>query len=110
MRYNIYKLNPRFRSNKVYKGKKAPELLATLDTGDKTYLEYMDKCWYQEYCYKIPQELELDITYYVIDEKFEHFYTLTLHKGFTYWDVAEHDDRVIIAVEFNLTKKQAHII
>lgn len=112
MKYYVYDLHPRFCGGYVYKGKEPPKLVMTLDTGDEDYLTFMKNHWYEDYCYKIADEsgLELDNTYYIVDEECKNFYVLSLHKGWTFWDGAEHDERVIIAVELGLSKEQACIV
>ena len=109
MKYNVYELKPRFRGGYVYKGKEPPKLVMTLDTGDEDYYTFMENHWYHDYCYKVEDKLELDKTYYVINEDFTDFSVLSLHKGHTFWDCAEHDDRVVIAVEFGLSHEQTYI-
>ena len=112
MKYNIYELHPIFANNKIYKSKTAPKLVLTLDTGDKKYYQYMEENWYSNLVWKedIVGQLNLNRTYYVVSEDYTDFGVLTLYKGHTFFDTAEHDERVIIAAELGLTNKQAHII
>ena len=100
MRYNIYELHPRYVDNKIYKGNDMPKVMLTLDTGNQKYYQYMEENWYSELVWQeeIINQLELNQTYYAV------------YKGHTFFDTAEHDERIIIAVELGLTKEQAHIL
>lgn len=112
MKYNVYELHPRFRKGYVYKGKTEPKIVMTLDTGDLNYYEYMEKNWYEGLCWsdEVQNNLKLDELYYVVAEDLSDFCVLSLHKGHAFWDTAEHDNRVVIAVELGLTKEQAYIL
>lgn len=50
---------------------------------------------------KLAEKLELDKKYYMIEEEpWRILGVISLHKGYTYIDCAEHDDRVIIKSAF----------
>ena len=112
MRYNIYELHPRYIDNKIYKGNNAPKVVLTLDTGNQKYYQYMKTNWYSELVWKekIVDLLKLNQKYYVVSEDYTDFGVLVVYKGHTFFDTAEHDERVIVAVELGLTKEQAHIL
>lgn len=112
MTYYIYELKPSYINEKVYKGKNPPFQVTTIEIPDNmTFCDYMDKYYYNKLCWTdIFQDLEIDKKYYVFRGGFSDFSTLSLYKGFAYWDAAEHDERVVIAAELNLTKEQACIL
>ena len=112
MVYNIYKLQPRFIHNGIFKGKNPPELVYSLDTGTISYCDFMNENWYDTLVWQedIQEALELDIKYYVVAEDYSDFGVLVLHKGHSFFDTAEHDERVVIAVELGLTHEQAKIL
>lgn len=55
---------------------------------------------YQYYEEPFNDTLQLDITYTMITDKEEIFGVISLHKGHTFIDIAEHDDRVIVKRAF----------
>jgi hypothetical protein len=113
MKYNFYKLNPRHRNGRVYKGTKPPQIVASLDIPeDMEYWDFMNKNYYSNLVYddNFMKDIELNKHYYVISEDKKHFGVFSAYKGFSFWDCAEHDDRIVIAVELGLSKEEAHIL
>lgn len=110
MIYNIYELKPIIDDiGKVWKGKESPKIIATINTGNQTYYEYMDDFYDKHYREDWVDSLDLDTTYYVINEDINQFSVISLHKDFCFYDEAEHDERVIIAVELGLSNNKAYI-
>ena len=58
---------------------------------------YTNNCLYFKKPFK---EFEIDNTYFIIKNDEEPFGIISLHKGFTFIDCAEHDERVIIKRAF----------
>lgn len=63
-----------------------------------------------EKCYEdIYNKMRIDTTYYMVEENpWKIVGVISLHKGYTFIDCAEHDDRVIIHCAF--PDKECHIV
>lgn len=95
---NIYDIQIVLKDNKVYFKKK--EKIGTIHFNyDYNYDDIKDRLLYNE---KIYDKMEIDKTYYLIEEvpSWKIVGIASLYKGYTYIDCAEHDDRVIIKTAF----------
>lgn len=118
MKYNFWEIDTiSDMKGHVWKSQIAPILVQTLEIPstdkDSGLINYMEENLYfnDDLTHSNWMDpFKVDGTYYVIDEDFTHFYLFEVYKGCCYFDVAEHDDRVHIAVAFDLTKEQAHIL
>ena len=113
MKYNFWKIDVICTEDgKVYPGKNEPVQVQTLEVDTEDFFQYMQEHYDTELVWNDDwmEPFELDEYYYVIDEDFTQFHVFSAHKGYTFYDTAEHDDRVRIAVAFKLTKQQAHIL
>jgi hypothetical protein len=98
---SIYAINCDFKNNKVYF--KSKEKIGTLNFNyDYNYDDIKDKILSYDNKYKdIYDKMKLDKTYFLIKENpWGIVGVIALHKGYTYIDCAEHDDRVIIKSAF----------
>lgn len=102
---SFYDIDFNLIENKVYCKKKTKigelyhEIPVTLNDVLKDQIleelfQYPDKI-------KLAEKLELNKKYYMIEEEpWRILDVISLHKGYTYIDYAEHDDRVIIKSAF----------
>ena len=98
---NIYKINYSHKNNKVYFENKTK--IGTLNFNyDYNYDDIEDKILSYDGKYKdIYDKMELDQCYYMVEENpWKIVGVISLHKGYTFIDCAEHDDRVIIKTAF----------
>lgn len=98
---NIYDIQYNIKENKVYFKNKTK--IGTLYFNyDYNYDDIEDKILSYDDTYKnIYDKMKIDETYYLIEENpWKIIGTISLHKGYTYIDCAEHDDRVIIKTAF----------
>lgn len=98
---NIYDIQIVLKNNEVYFKKK--EKIGTLYFNyDYNYDDIEDTILsYDGISQSIYDKIKIDETYYLIEEKpWKIIGTVSLHKGYTYIDCAEHDDRVIIKTAF----------
>ena len=105
MIYNLYELHPIITENGVYKNhKKKPCIVATVDTHNQGFFEYMEEHFYHGLCWdeEFMGNMKLDDYYYVVPDSGYECYVFSPHLGFSFWDIAEHEDRVMIAVELEI--------
>lgn len=98
---NIYEINCDFKNNKVYFKNK--EKIGTLNFDyDYNYDDIKDRILsYDEKYRNIYNKMKLDETYFLIEEDpWNIIGVISLHKGYTFIDCAEHDERVIIKTAF----------
>lgn len=100
---NIYDIQYNIKDNKVYFKNKTK--IGTLYFNyDYNYDDIEDKILslsYDGIYENIYDKMKIDETYYLIEEKpWKIVGTVSLYKGYTYIDCAEHDDRVIIKTAF----------
>lgn len=100
MIFNVYKMYPEIIGDRVFMGKKRPELKLTIDTAQKSFIEYM---WEHDNPPLTPD------TYYIMSEDKTEYYVLWNTEGIWYWDGALYIDRLAIATELDLTRDQARI-
>lgn len=105
MEISFYEINVKIaENNKVYfkSKKKVGSLFFEISTYNLDALEIQIKnsLFYTDEI-KLSEKLELNKTYYLIEEDPWHIIgIISLHKGFTFFDCAEHDDRTIIKTAF----------
>ena len=112
MVYKIYELHPIYKGGYVYKNNKMrPKVIATLDTGDETFSHFMEQHYYHKLCWEesFMGGMKVDEKYYVVPEEGYHCYVFSPHLGYAFWDSAEHDERVVIAVELQLDEDKMYI-
>ena len=112
IKYNFWDIDVKCDSlGRIWKNKKEPILISSIEI-DSDYFTWMQENAQDTLVYNFEwmDKFELDKTYYVMNEEKTEFWIFSIHKGYIYYDTAEHDDRVKIAVAFNLTKEQAHIL
>ena len=112
IKYNFWDIDVKCDSlGRIWKNKKEPILISSIEI-DSDYFTWMQGNAQDTLVYNFEwmDKFELDKTYYVINEEKAEFWIFSVHKGYIYYDTAEHDDRVKVAVAFNLTKEQAHIL
>lgn len=112
MVYKVYELHPIYEGGYVYRNDEVwPKVIATLDTGNVSFFDFMEHQYYQGLCYdkSFMGEMKMDETYYLIPEEGYHCYVFSPHLGYAFWDSAEHDERVVIAVELQLDKDKMYI-
>jgi len=98
---NIYKIDYNCKDNRVYFKNKIK--IGTLNFNyDYNYDDIEDKILSYDEKYKdIYDKMELDETYYMIEEDpWNIVGVISLHKGYIFIDCAEYDDRVIIKTAF----------
>ena len=98
---NIYEINYNLKGNKVYFKNK--EKIGTLNFNyNYNYDDIEDRILSYDEKYKnIYDKMKLDETYFLIEENpWNIVGVITLHKGYTFIDCAEHDERVIIKTAF----------
>ena len=98
---NIYEINYNHKNNKVYFKNKTK--IGTLNFNyDYNYDDIQDKILSYDEKYKnIYDKMKLDETYYMVEEDpWNIVGVISLCKGYTFIDCAEHDDRVIIKSAF----------
>ena len=98
---NIYNIQCTYENNKVYF--KSKEKIGTLNFNyDYNYDDIQDKILSYDEKYKnIYDKMKLDETYYMVEEDpWNIVGVISLCKGYTFIDCAEHDDRVIIKSAF----------
>ena len=98
---SIYEINCDFKNNKVYFKNK--EKIGTLNFNyDYNFDDIEDRILsYDEKYRNIYNKMKLDETYYLIEENpWKIVGIISLNKGYTFIDCAEHDDRVIIKTAF----------
>ena len=94
----FYDIPVRYENNYVYSNGN-PILMCQIE--DFTFDNFYNKV--KNEFYDIADELdalEEDTTYYILKDDKEIFGVISLHKGYTFFDCAEHDDRVIIKCGF----------
>lgn len=93
---NIYDIQCTYENNKVHFKNK--EKIGTLNFNyDYNYDDIQDKILYKN----IYDKMKLDEIYYMVEEDpWNIVGIISLCKGYTYIDCAEHDDRVIIKAAF----------
>ena len=98
---NIYKINYNFKKNKIYFKNKI-KIGTLIFNYDYNYDDIEDRILSYDKEYKdIYNKMELDETYFLIEENpWNIVGVISLHKGYTFIDCAEHDDRVIIKSAF----------
>ena len=105
---SFYDIKVEFKNNKCYFKNKTK--VGELSYGLRIYPDYnysvIKECLLES-LFDYPNEitlaekLELDKTYYLIEEDpWNIIGIISLHKGYTFFDCAEHDDRVIIKTAF----------
>ena len=112
MIYNFYELHPIINGNEVYKNpKKKPHIVATINTRNQGFIEYMEENFYHGLCWdkEFMGNMELDNYYYAVPDSGYGCYVFSPHLGFSFWDIAEHDDRVVIAVELEMDSNKMYI-
>jgi hypothetical protein len=97
---NIYEINCDFKNNKVYFKNK--EKIGTLNFNyDYSYDDIENKLFYDDKYKNIYNKMKLDEKYFLIEEDpWIIVGIISLHKGYTFIDCAEHDERVIIKTAF----------
>lgn len=98
---NIYEINCDFKNNKVYFKNK--EKIGTLNFNyDYNYDDIEERILSYDEKYKnIYNKMKLDEIYFLIEEDpWNIIGVISLHKGYTFIDCAELDDRVIIKAAF----------
>ena len=98
---SIYKINCDFKNNKAYFKNK--EKIGTLNFNYDYNLDDIEHriLSYDEKYRDIYNKMELDEIYYLIEENpWKIVGIISLNKGYTFIDCAEHDDRVIIKTAF----------
>ena len=98
---NIYDIQYTCKDNKVYFKNKTK--IGTLNFNyDYNYDDIEDRILSYDDKYKnIYDKIKIDETYYLIEENpWKIVGTISLHKGYTFIDCAEHDDRVVIKTAF----------
>lgn len=113
MIYNFYELHPVFLEDGVYKNPyKKPIIATTLNTGDQDFLTYMDEHYEKELCWDddFMDNFNINEKYYIVPDDGYDCYVFTAYKGHTFYDGAEHDERVVIVVELGLDKDKMHVI
>ena len=106
---NIYDIQCTYENNKVYFKNK--EKIGTLNFNyDYNYDDIEDRILSYDEKYKsIYNKMKLDKTYFLIEENpWNIIGVISLHKGYTFIDCAEHDERVIIKTAF--PDKQCNIV
>lgn len=91
---SFYEINTTYKWNYVYfkNKKKIGEILYT-DNDDYLREMVLDS--------DLVDSMELDKTYYmVVEDPWEIYGVISLHKGWTFIDCAEHDERVRISTAF----------
>lgn len=113
---SFYDIEYKIQNNKIYfvNKKKVGELLY----GVKIYPDFgfevleeslIDSLFHYPDKIDLAEKLELDKTYYMVEENpWQIIGIISLHKGYTFIDCAEHDDRVIIQCAF--PDKECHIL
>lgn len=112
IKYNFWDIDVKYDTlGRILKNKKEPVLITSIEIESNYFT------WMQEnaqnilvYNFELMNKFELNKIYYVMNEEKTEFWIFSVHTGYIYYDTAEHDDRVKIAVAFNLTKEQAHIL
>ena len=106
---SIYEINYDFKNNKVYFKNKEKIGILTFNY-DYNYDDIEDKILSYDEKYKnIYDKMKLDETYFLIEENpWNIIGVISLHKGYTFIDCAEHDERVIIKTAF--PDKQCNIV
>lgn len=89
---------PEIIGDKVYMGRKSPQLIKEIDTGNEYFISYM-------FNYKIDLSPH---KYYVVNKDRTEYYVLW-YDGCWCWDGALYQDRLIIATELDLTRDQAWV-
>lgn len=98
---NIYNIQCTYKNNKVYF--KSKEKIGTLNFNyNYNYDDIQDRILSYGKNYKnIYDKMKLDETYYMVEEDpWNIVGVISLCKGYTFIDCAEHDDRVIIKSAF----------
>jgi len=98
---NIYEINCDFKNNQVYF--KSKEKIGTLNFNyDYNYDDIEDRILSLDGEYKnIYDKMKLDETYFLVEENpWRIVGVISLYKGYTFIDCAEHDERVIIKTAF----------
>lgn len=113
---SFYDIEYKIQNNKIYfvNKKKVGELFY----GVKIYPDFgfevleeslIDSLFHYPDKIDLAEKLELDKTYYMVEENpWQIIGIISLHKGYTFIDCAEHDDRVIIQCAF--PDKECHIL
>lgn len=98
---SIYDIQFNTKNNKAY-FKNKTKLGSIIFNYDYNYDDIQDKILSYDEKYKsIYDKMKIDEMYYLIEEEpWNIVGVITLHKGFTYIDCAEHDNRVIIKIAF----------
>jgi len=112
MIYNFYELHPIITENGVYKNlKEKPRIITTIDTHNQGFIEYMEENFYHSLCWdeEFMKNMELNNYYYVVPNSGYKCYVFSPHLGFSFWDCAEHDDRVMITVELDMDRDKMYI-
>jgi hypothetical protein len=106
---SIYEINCDFKNNKVYFKNKTKIGILNFNY-DYNYDDIQDKILsYDEEYKNIYDKMKLDEIYYIVEEDpWNIVGVISLHKGYTFIDCADHDDRVIIKSAF--PNKQCNII
>lgn len=102
MKIKFYDIKWKIKNNKIYNGKVT--LVGEYDfKGDINDFiqEYENKCLFFNSPFK---DFELDKTYYIITNDNELYGVITLHKGGTFIDCMEYNDRVIVKNAFPYLK------
>ena len=105
---NIYEINCVFKGNEVYfkNKKKIGTFNFNYEYNYDDIEERITSC--SEEYEDIYNKMELDKTYYMVEEDpWQIIGVISLHKGYTFIDCAEHDDRVVIKCAF--PDKECHI-
>ena len=106
---NIYDIQCTYENNKIYF--KSKEKIGALNFNyDYNYDDIQDRILSYDKKYKnIYNKMKLDEIYYMVEEDpWNIIGVISLHKGYTFIDCAEHDDRVIIKSAF--PNKKCNII
>ena len=100
MKLDFYDINVEFKDNKVYG--KDKKLIYTMNFDNQISLEDFIDIFeeYNLYLDEVQDNFKLNETYYIIQDDNEIFGVISLNKGWTFIDCAEHDDRVIIKSVF----------
>lgn len=113
---SFYDIEYKIQNNKIYfvNKKKIGELLYSVkiypDFGFEVLEESLiDSLFHYPDKIDLAEKLELNKTYYMVEENpWQIIGIISLHKGYTFIDCAEHDDRVIIQCAF--PDKECHIL
>ena len=114
MLYYFYELHPIITTHGlVFKNPdEEPKIVYTLEVPDNMiFFDYMKEYLYDKLIYEdnFCKSFELDEKYYVVPSEGYYCYVFEMHKGYCFYDCAEYDERVVIAVELELNSDKMYI-